>query len=71
MIGVNIVRNVIMNLLNKNNNGYCSPDDFNSFSNLAQLDLFENLFFQYTNWLNKENKRLTNSEFANIPRNIM
>jgi len=71
MIGVNIVRNVIMNLLNKNNNGYCSPDDFNSFSNLAQLDVFENLFFQYNNWLNKENKRLTNSEFANIPRNIM
>jgi len=70
MISTNQVRNTVMYLLNKNNYGYCTPDEYNSLSNLAQLDVFENLFFQYTNWLNKENRRMTNGEYANIPRNI-
>ena len=69
-ISINQVRNVVMRLLNKNNFGYCNPDEFNDFANLAQMDIFENLFYQYANWLNKENKRMTNSEYANIPKNI-
>ena len=70
MISTNQVRNLVMHLLNKNNFGYCTPDEYNSFSNLAQLDVFEDLFFQYTNWKNKDNRRMTNSEYANIPKNI-
>jgi hypothetical protein len=70
MISTNSVRNLVMHLLNKSNFGYITPDEYNSFSNLAQLDVFEDLFYQYTNWLNKENKRMTNSEYANIPKNI-
>ena len=70
MIGVNQVRNVVMELLNKNNFGYVSPFEFNQFSQLAQMEIFEDLFYQYTNWLNKENKRMSNTEYANIPKNI-
>ncbi len=70
MISTNNVRILVMHLLNKNNFGFITPDEYNSFSNLAQLDIFEDLFYQYTNWLNKENKRMTNGEYANIPRNI-
>lgn len=70
MISINQTRNVVMRLLNKQNNGYISPDEFNDFANLAQMDIFENLFYQYTNWLNKENKRMSNTEYANIPKNI-
>ena len=70
MISINVVRNVVMFILNKNNNGYITPDEFNSYCNLAQLDIFENMFFQYNNWLNKENKRMSNTEYANIPKNI-
>lgn len=70
MIGVNQVRNVVMELLNKNNQGYVSPFEFNQFSQLAQMEIFEDLFYQYTNWLNKENKRMSNTEYANIPKNI-
>jgi len=70
MIGVNQVRNVVMELLNKNNQGYASPFEFNTFSQLAQMEIFEDLFYQYTNWLNKENKRMSNTEYANIPKNI-
>lgn len=70
MIGTNQVRNVVMELLNKNNHGYCSPFEYNTFSQLAQMEIFEDLFYQYTNWLNKENKRMSNTEYANIPKNI-
>ena len=59
-----------MFLLNKNNYGYISPEEFNTYCNLAQLDMFENLFFQYNQWLAKQNKRMTETEYANIPKNI-
>ena len=70
MIPINNVRNVVMFLLNKNNYGYISPEEFNTYCNLAQLDMFENLFFQYNQWLAKQNKRMTETEYANIPKNI-
>ena len=70
MISTNSVRQLVLHLLNKNNFGYITPDEYNSFSNLAQLDVFENLFYQYTNWQNKQNRRMTNSEYSNIPKNI-
>jgi hypothetical protein len=59
-----------MFLLNKNNYGYISPEEFNTYCNLAQLDMFENLFFQYNQWLAKQNRRMTETEYANIPKNI-
>jgi len=70
MISTNSVRQLVMHLLNKSNFGYITPDEYNSFSNLAQMDVFEDLFYQYTNWQNKQNKRMTNSEYSNIPKNI-
>lgn len=70
MIGINNLRNTILFILRKENRGYIGVDEFNSFVNLAQADIFENLFYEYTNWLNKENKRMTNSEYADIPKNI-
>lgn len=70
MISINVLRNTVLFILNKQNRGYIGVDEFNSFVNLAQADIFENLFYEYTNWLNKENKRMTNSEYANIPKNI-
>ena len=70
MISINNVRNVVMSLLEKNNKGYISPLAFDSFCQLAQLDIFEQSFYDLDYWLNKENRRLTNSEYANIPKNI-
>lgn len=70
MISINNVRNTVMFLLNKNSRGYIGVDEFNSFCQLAQLDIFENLFYTYNQFINKENKRLTGAEYANIPKNI-
>lgn len=69
-MNINTVRNTVMNLLAKNNRGYISPLEFDSYANLAQLDVFEDLFYKYNKWLNQKNARLSNTEYADIPKNI-
>lgn len=70
MISINRVRNVVMFLLEKENRGYISPTAFDSYCDLAQMAIFEDLFYDYNNWINKENKRLSGTDFANIPKNL-
>ena len=59
-----------MFILNKSNLGYLGADEFNIFCGLAQQDIFENLFYEYNKFINRENKRLTGSEYANLPANL-
>lgn len=70
MISINQTRNLVLFLLNKSNRGYCAVDKFNSFCQLAQLSIFEDLFTQYNQFLNKENRRQTGTEYANLPKNL-
>jgi|688.fasta_scaffold13440_11 hypothetical protein len=70
MISINSVRNLTLFLLNKSNRGYIGVDEFNSFCQLAQLSIFEDLFTQYNAFINKENRRLTGTEYANLPKNL-
>ena len=59
-----------MAILNKDNNGYVTPEEFNLFAKQAQLELFEEYFYDYKNALNLQNKRLSNSGYADIPKQI-
>lgn len=70
MINVNFVRNATLFILNKSNLGYLGPQEFDTFCALAQQDIFENLFFQYNQFINRQNKRLTGSEYADLPKNL-
>jgi hypothetical protein len=70
MILINKVRNTVLHLLDKNNRGFISPEKFDSFCYLAQMDIFENLFYQYNKWLANKSKHLTGTEYADIPKNI-
>ncbi len=70
MISINKVRNTVLFLLAKNNRGFISPQQFDAYSDLAQRDLFENLFYRYNKWINNSNNRLSNTGFADIPSNI-
>ena len=63
---INSVRNTILAILNKNNYGYISPADFNLFAKQAQLDIFDDYFYQYNQLINKENARLSGSGYADI-----
>ena len=68
---IDSVRSTVLAALNKNNYGYLSPSDFNLYAKQAQLEIFENLFYQYNTQLNLENVRKSGTDYANISKNIL
>jgi hypothetical protein len=66
-ISINQVRNIVMFFISKNNFGYVTPDEFNLYSQMAQMDIFNSMFPDFNDNINLKNKRLTNSEYADIP----
>lgn len=65
---INSVRNTVLSILNKNNYGYISPSDFNLFAKQAQLDIFEDYFYQYNYQISKENARQSGTGYADIKK---
>lgn len=70
MISINKVRNTVFFLLNKANRGAIGVVEFDAFCDLAQRDLFENLFYRLNKWTNNQTKKYVNSEYADIVQNI-
>ena len=67
---INSVRNTVLAIANKNNYGYISPQDFNLYCLQAQMDIFEDYFYQYNNWINRENARTSGTGYADIIKNL-
>lgn len=67
---INSVRNTVLAILNKNNYGYISPSDFNLFAKQAQLEIFEEYFSQYNDTINKENARLSGTDYADLKKAV-
>jgi len=67
---INSVRNTVLAVANKNNYGYISPQDFNLYCLQAQMDLFEDYFYQYNNWINRENARTSGTGYADIVKGL-
>lgn len=57
-----------MFILNKDNNGYLTPAEFNAYARLSQLELFDELFKQTNNSYTKRNNRTANSGVADIAK---
>lgn len=67
---INSVRDTVHDFLEKNNRGWLKPERFNNYSYLAQLEILESYFYDYTRWLAMQSGRLTGSGYGNIPKNI-
>lgn len=67
---INDVRNIVLSILNKENRGYITPMEFNLYAKQAQLDIFENYTYSYSNAINKQNARLHGEGYSDIPKNI-
>jgi len=67
---INSVRNTVLAIANKNNYGYISPQDFNLYAKQAQMDMFEDYFYQYNNWINRENARTSGTGYADIIKGL-
>jgi hypothetical protein len=64
------VRNTVMHILNKENNGYISPAFFNELAKVSQLELLEEHFHDYNRAMSKMNNRMSGSGYGDIPRHI-
>ena len=63
MISIDTVYQRVLAILNKENRGYLTPQEFNLFANQAQLEIFEQYFFDLNQYSRiKEN----NTEYANL-----
>jgi hypothetical protein len=68
---INSVRNTVLAIANKNNYGYIAPQDFNLYAQQAQMDLFEDYFYQYNNWITKQNQRVSGTGYADIVKSLI
>lgn len=59
-----------MFVLNKENRGYLTPVQFNSYAKLAQQTVFDNLFIKYRDGNVKKNNRVHASEFGDEKKKI-
>lgn len=67
---IDSVRKTVQAVANKNNYGYISPQDFNLYCLQAQMDIFEDYFYQYNGWINKENARTAGTGYANVVKGL-
>jgi len=67
---INSVRNTVLAVLNKNNYGYLSPQDFNLYCLQAQMDLFEDYFYSYNNWIVRQVQGTSGTGYADIVRGL-
>lgn len=68
---INTVRSTVLSIANKNNYGYITPNDFNLYAKQAQLDIFEDYFYQYNSWIVKQNARVSGSGYADIIKGLV
>src|SRR5210317_440748 len=69
-INVNSVYRVVLSVLNKEQRGYLTPDQFNRLGKQAQLCLLDKSFYDYNRQLTKRNIQGVNSEYGDIADNI-
>ena len=67
MISVDTVYQRVLAILNKENRGYMTPQEFNLMANQAQIEIFEQYFYDL-NQFSRAGE--INNEYANIVKNI-
>jgi hypothetical protein len=67
---INDVRNTVLAILSKDNNGYITPEQFNLYAKNAQMEIFEQYMHDYSIAVKKRNARLYNSGLGDVPSRI-
>jgi hypothetical protein len=67
---INDVYQMCLALLNKNNYGYMTPQEFNLFAEQAQLDIFEDLFMDYNMQIHKSAGRRSNVGYPDLSKGL-
>jgi len=69
-ININSVYKSVLSILNKEQRGYITPDEFNKIGKQVQLSLLDQAFTQYNKNINLQNSHLTNDGYADLPKQI-
>ena len=64
------VRQTVMYVLNKDNNGHITPDEFNKYADMAQNEIFQEYFDRYNDYKNKMKLGRVNSGYADIVKQM-
>ena len=67
---INDVRNTVLSIISKDNRGYITPEEFNLFAKQAQLEIFEQYIYSYSNSIVKQNARMFGEGYTDVPKNI-
>ena len=59
-----------MSILNKDNNGYITPEEFNSFAKQAQLEIFNQYFVDFKNSKLEDFKGMESSGYSDITKQM-
>ena len=68
-INVNTVYRTVLSILNKEQRGYMTPDEFNKTASQVQLEIFEKYFEDLNQQLRFSNRQ-TDVDYASRPENI-
>ena len=68
---INHVRNTVLTVLNKENRGFITPAQFNSYAKHAQQLLFNQYLSEYSRMLTAKNARQISSEFMDREEILM
>ncbi len=67
---INDVRNTVLAILNKENRGSITPDQTNLYGRQAQMEIFEEKFYEYAKAVEKMNQRRLSSGHGDIPKRL-
>jgi hypothetical protein len=67
---INNVRNTVLTILNKENRGYLTPEQFNSYARYAQQNIFNLYFAEYAKMVSLKNARRLGADYADRVREI-
>ncbi len=67
-INVNTVYRTVLSLLNREQRGFMTPDQYNRFARMAQLDLLGQAFLDYNRYLTRKETGTINDEYANLAK---
>lgn len=70
MSTINSVRNTVLSIINKQNNGYITPEEFNSFAKNAQLEIFNQYFVDFRNSKVKDGKGFETSGYSDVTKQM-
>lgn len=68
---INNVRQTVLDLVRKSNNGYLTPDEFNRMAHMAQLDIFDEMMSKYADTVVKRTMGLGGHDAADLEGRIM